>query len=362
VAETLAGLTTRGVFSSVIAIDPIYHARRYSNITYPAQWVRYPQLPGNVGLATAGRFLFAALLAKVTRLHQRSPIDLIHAHSALPCGYAAALLSRRFNIPFVVTVHGLDVFNSCFKNGLAARWRKRASIKVYRRAHKVICISRKVKELLIDTMRSRIDAEVVYNGTDVDLFAPCRDKQHDDDSPPTILLVGNLLAGKGHELVFRAVAQLRDSFPDLQCDIIGEGTDRNRFAALAENLDIANRIRFLGSRSRSQVAEAMRGCTVFALPSRYEGLGCVYLEAMACAKPVIACEGQGIGEIIHHGRNGWLIPIDGLEQLTLGLRALLSDAELRAQIGDAARQTIVSGLTLSHQAESLLKIYEDAAQ
>jgi teichuronic acid biosynthesis glycosyltransferase TuaC len=362
VAESLAELNARGVRSSVIAIDPIYHARRYSNSTYPAQWVRYPQLPGNFGLASAGRFLEAILLRKVTHLHRRSPIHLIHAHSALPCGQAAALLSRRLAIPFVVTVHGLDVLNSCFEFGLAAKWRSKASIRVYGHARKVICISQKVKELLVDIVGVRINADVVYNGTDARLFAPWRESQHTDTAPPTILLVGNLLAGKGHELVIRAIARLIDSFPDLQCDIIGEGTDRNRFATFAEDLGIANRIHFLGSCSRFQVAEAMRKCTVFALPSRYEGLGCVYLEAMACAKPVIACEGQGIGEIIRHGSNGWLIPIDGMEELTQGLRVLLSNAQLRSQIGDAARQTVVNGITSSHQAESLMKIYQEATR
>jgi teichuronic acid biosynthesis glycosyltransferase TuaC len=358
VAEALTQLHARGVLSSVIAIDSIYHARRYSSATYPAQWIRYPQFPGNFGLATAGRFLNATLLPKIARLHQRSPIHLIHAHSALPCGHAAALISQRLGIPFVVTIHGLDVFNNCFERGLAAKWRRKASISVYRRARKVICISRKVRELLADTVGPEAQA-VVYNGTDVELFAPCQPTP--SSSPPTILLVGNLLAGKGHELVLRALARLNASFPDLQCDIIGEGADHDRFAALAESLGIAHRVHFLGSRSRSQVAEAMRKCAVFALPSRYEGLGCVYLEAMACAKPVIACEGQGIGEIIRHGNNGWLIPIDGLEELTQGLQTLLSDSQLRARIGDAARQTIVNGLTLSHQAETLLKIYREAA-
>ena len=80
------------------------------------------------------------------------------------------------------------------------------------------------------------------------------------------------------------------------------------------------------------------------------------------AKPVIACRGQGIDEIIQHGSNGWLIPVDGLEELVQGLQDLLANAELRARIGQAARQTILDKLTLAHQAQSLVKIYEEAAQ
>jgi glycosyltransferase involved in cell wall biosynthesis len=358
VAETLGQLKAYGVASSVIAVDSIYHASRRTSRESPAERMRYPQLPGNFGLSSAGKFLGALLLRRVQQLHRQSPIHVIHAHAALPCGHAAALLSRRLGIPFVVTIHGLDVFNSCFQKGIAAGWRRKASLNVYESANKVVCISRKVRRLLTDAMGTGVASEVVYNGTDPSVFAPGTAQE----KTPTILMVGNLLAGKGHELVLRAFSRVEDSHPDLQCRIIGEGADRDRFAGLAKDLGISDQVHFLGRRSRSEVAEAMRNCTIFVLPSRYEGLGCVYLEAMACSKPVIACSGQGIDEIIQHGSNGWLIPVDGLGELVQGLQVLLANPELRARIGQAARQTILDKLTLSHQAESLAKIYEEAAQ
>lgn len=358
VAETLRQLKAYGVASSVIAVDSIYHASRRTSRESPAEWFRYPQLPGNFGLSSAGKFLGALLLRRVQQLHRQSPIHVIHAHAALPCGHAAALLSRRLGIPFVVTIHGLDVFNSCFQKGIAAGWRRTASLNVYESASKVICISGKVQRLLTDGIGAAVASVVVYNGTDPSVFAPGTAQE----KTPTILMVGNLLAGKGHELVLRAFSRVKDSHPDLQCRIIGEGADRDRFAGLAKDLGISDQVHFLGRRSRSEVAEAMRNCTIFVLPSRYEGLGCVYLEAMASGKAVIACQGQGIDEIIQHGSNGWLIPVDGLEELVQGLQVLLANAELRARIGRTARQTILDKLTLSHQAESLAKIYEEAAQ
>ena len=358
VAETLRQLKAYGVASSVIAVDSIYHASRRTSRESPAERMRYPQLPGNFGLSSAGKFLGALLLRRVQQLHRQSPIHVIHAHAALPCGHAAALLSRRLGIPFVVTIHGLDVFNSCFQKGIAAGWRRTASLNVYESASKVICISGKVQRLLTDGIGAAVASVVVYNGTDPSVFAPGTAQE----KTPTILMVGNLLAGKGHELVLRAFSRVKDSHPDLQCRIIGEGADRDRFAGLAKDLGISDQVHFLGRRSRSEVAEAMRNCTIFVLPSRYEGLGCVYLEAMASGKAVIACQGQGIDEIIQHGSNGWLIPVDGLEELVQGLQVLLANAELRARIGRTARQTILDKLTLSHQAESLAKIYEEAAQ
>jgi len=359
IAESTRQLEQFGINSSIIAVTPIHHRRKEPSPSAPADWVRYPQIPGNLGLSSAGRWLYARLRAEVPRLHREKPIDVIHAHAALPCGHAAALLSRHLNIPFVVTLHGLDVFNTCILGGAPAEWRRRASINVYRSARTAICISERVQRLLRDGMQEEVRSTVVYNGTDTDFFSPT------PSGPPRqpgseILIVGNLNAAKGHELALRAVRQIEASFPQLCCRIIGEGPDRARFEALARDLGIARRVQFEGRKSRAEVADAMRACSVFVLPSRYEGLGCVYLEAMACGKPVIACRGQGIDEIVKHGENGWLIPVEGLGELAQGLSTLLRSPDLRSRLGASARATVLNGLTLSDQARRLAQIYGGA--
>jgi glycosyltransferase involved in cell wall biosynthesis len=123
---------------------------------------------------------------------------------------------------------------------------------------------------------------------------------------------------------------------------------------------MAGKVRFLGRQSRKQVADAMRRCVLFALPSRYEGLGCVYLEAMSAEKPVVACRGQGIDEIIRHGSNGWLIEPGNLQELTAVLSALLQNLQLRRQIGTAARRTVLASLTSAHQATQLATLYRES--
>ena len=360
IAESTRQLEQFGVTSSVVAVTPMYYRRREPSPSAPADWVRYPQIPGNLGLSSAGQWLYARLLAHVARLHRENPIDVIHAHSALPCGHAAALLSRHLSIPFIVTLHGLDVFNTCFLGGVPAEWRRKASIGVYRAARTVICISKRVQRLLQDGTH-HVRSTVVYNGTDTNFFSPSSGEESRQEKNE-ILIVGNLLVGKGHELVLRAINRLGASFPQLQCRIIGEGPDRARFEALARDLGIAQRVRFEGRKSRAEVAAAMRACSVFALPSRYEGLGCVYLEAMACGKPVMACRGQGIDEVIEHGINGWLVPTNGLEELAQGLSTLVRSPELRQRLGASARETILNRLTLSHQAQQLAKIYGEAME
>lgn len=359
IAEPIEQLTRFNIDSSVIAVSPLHHPRKQASSSAAAEWLRFPQIPGNLGLSSAGESLYSRLLPRIRKLHSVKPIDVIHAHAALPCGHAAALLSRQLKIPFVVSVHGLDVFNSCFLAGIPADWRRKASVRAYGAARTVICVSRKVEEILKTGMPTATGSAVVYNGVDPNLFSsnPVAHLITLERSDSEILMVGNLLRSKGHELVLQALRSLKSSFPSLQCRIIGEGPDRSQFEGLSRDLGIERQVQFVGRQSRSEVAEAMRRCSIFVLPSRNEGLGCVYLEAMSCGKPVIGCRGQGIDEVIEHGRNGWLIPIDGLEELVQGISDLLSSMELRMRIGTAARQTIMEKFTLLHQAEQLARIY-----
>src|SRR5437870_10087777 len=194
-----------------------------------------------------------------------------------------------------------------------------------------------------------LSTAVVYNGVDPDIFYP------EPDSLPSnvILSVGNLIPSKGHELLLRAFGAIEQRHPTLRCEIIGDGPERARLTALGAQLGPAQRISFLGRKTRTQVADAMRRCMVFPLLSHYEGLGCVYLGAMSAGKPVIACRGQGIQEVIQHGINGFLIDPDDVHALTETLSVLLANPQLRKDIGRNARLTILRSFTLAHQAERL---------
>jgi teichuronic acid biosynthesis glycosyltransferase TuaC len=355
VAEPLPWLEQTGVVNTVLAVQPFYRGRaRASELAVPARWAHFFSLPGGLGLSTSGTFLFASILSDVRRIHHSNPVQIIHAHAALPCGHAAALLSRELGIPFVVTVHGLDAFSTNQVSGYAGQWCERVSKMVYRSARRVICISEKVRDQVMKKA-APVNTTVVYNGVDPQIFSPGK-------GPATsnvILSVGNLVPIKGHEVLLRAFAAIHQDHPGLSCEIIGDGPERSRLSALASELSIAGKVRFLGRQNRRQVAEAMGRCTLFALHSHYEGLGCVYLEAMSAEKAVIACWGQGIEEVIEHGVNGWLVDPKDLQGLTDALSLLLRNAQLRRQMGEAARRTILQGFTLAHQAGQLARVYRE---
>ncbi|HUK25557.1 MAG TPA: glycosyltransferase [Terriglobales bacterium] len=358
VAEPLLALSCAGVRSSVIAVQPFYRAASFPAESFPAQWVRYPSIPSGLGLASSGRFLFGRLLPLVRSLHAEQPIRVIHAHAPLPCGHAAALLSHKLGIPFVVSVHGLDAYSTRQVHGLPGRWCMRVSRRVYHSAARVICVSGKVRQAVEQGAGAPVNTAVIYNSADSGRFFPT-DGAAAEASAATVLSIGNLIPIKGHEMLMRALAQISHRFPNLRWEIVGEGPERPRLTALAASLGMAEKVHFLGRLNRDQVAEVMRRCALFALPSRYEALGCVYLEAMSAAKPVIACRGQGIEEIIEHGRNGYLVDSGDQDELAGALCLLLADGRRRAEVGAAARATILEGYTLTHQAGQLAQLYRE---
>lgn len=357
VAEPLRWLTRSGIRNTVFAVQPFYRELSRGNSSVPSvNWFRYFSLPAGIGLPSAGAFTFARVLSQVRELHRQQRIDLIHAHAPLPCGHAAMLLSRELRIPYVVSVHGLDAYSDVQVTGRAGKWCRRICHRLYTAAGRVICISERVREQVLEGSGGKCRTSVVYNGVDPVYFAP---SLRESPASQIILSVGNLIPSKGQELLVRAAASLVSEFPALACEIIGDGPERSRLEALAQQLQIAARMRFHGRQSRKQVAEAMQRCTLFVLPSRYEGLGCVYLEAMSAAKPAIGCRGQGIAEVIRHGWNGFLVSPDNERDLTLAIAMLLRDEPRRRTLGTAARETILERFTLAHQAEDLARIYRE---
>lgn len=359
VSDPLHALSQMGIVNTVLALQPVYRKRlRAKSSSVSAEWIRYFSFPTTFGLPTAGAFAFAGVVSRVRELQRKKGIDLIHAHASLPAGHAAMLLHFELGLPYVVSIHGQDVFATDSVGGRVGQWCDRISRRIYQTSKRVICISEIVRERVLQKMGSLCRTSVVYNGVDPDIFAP---SEANDSHRLNILSVGNLIATKGHDVLIRALATIAPEFPAAMLDVIGHGPEMTRLQQLTRELGIDKRVRFLGRQSRQQVADAMRGCTVFVLPSSYEGLGCVYLEAMSSGKPAIGCRGQGIAEIIRQGSNGFLIGPENDKELALVLGMLLRDERKRHNIGLAARDTILERFTFKQQAQNLARIYRECA-
>lgn len=154
------------------------------------------------------------------------------------------------------------------------------------------------------------------------------------DDAPLLLGMGRLHHSKAHDVSLRALALL----PDAYLWIAGSGPDEDKLKALANELGVAPRVRFLGW--RNDAPALYRSADVCVFPSRFEPLGNVVIQAWAHGLPVIAAASQGPGALIRDGADGHLIPIDNAEALAEKVRVLLADPALRQNFAAAGRARV----------------------
>jgi phosphatidylinositol alpha-1,6-mannosyltransferase len=154
-------------------------------------------------------------------------------------------------------------------------------------------------------------------------------------------------AYKGADHLIAAMPALVDRFSDVQLVAVGEGTDLPRLKSLAAKSGVPGKIHFLPFIAHDQLPNAYDHCAVFAMPSRGEGFGLVFIEAMARAKPVIGGAHGGTPDVIEDGVTGYLVPYGDVAQLVDRLTRLLSDRSLLHQMGANALAKVKRDFTFA---------------
>jgi glycosyltransferase involved in cell wall biosynthesis len=145
-----------------------------------------------------------------------------------------------------------------------------------------------------------------------------------------VLFVGRFYRRKRVDVMLRAAARLRESVPNLEVRIVGNGPCARLLHRLARDLHLADTVVWLGDVTRAELAAEYNRCAVFCLPSIQEGFGIVLLEAMAAAKPVVASRAAAIPEVVPHGV---LVEPGSPEALAAAILALHRSPENRAALG-----------------------------
>lgn len=177
----------------------------------------------------------------------------------------------------------------------------------------------------------------IHTGVDLRHFAP---RAGQNGTKLLILFAGRITRSKGVLELMEAVCRLAPAFPGLRLRMLGNGDPPvlRELRAIAERSGLPEILELAGFVSREELPDELNRACVFAAPSVCEGgPGFVYLEAMACALPVIACEGTGVEEVISPGENGLLVRPGDVDALEVALRQLLSDEEFRRRLGQGAR-------------------------
>jgi glycosyltransferase involved in cell wall biosynthesis len=286
---------------------------------------------------------FCKLVAHLARHRPR----VLHTHlvHADAYGQMAGVLAR---VPVrVSTKHGFNEFREGRIFALGDR-------SVASLAHVHIAISRGLARYLADTEGFDEDGfEVVHYG-----IAPRGDPAAYADTVPRLLCVGRLIPIKGHVVLLRAFAAAKRHVPALELEVAGRGPLEPALRALARELGVADSVRFLGY--VSPIQDAIERAAIVVVPSMGEGFGMVALEAMERARPVIAAEIGGLGELVRDGETGLLVPPGEADPFARAIVALARDLGRAREMGRAGRRRALADFLEERCIARTELLYENA--
>lgn len=288
-----------------------------------------PDVPVTVVLGERQRIRHALTRVPTTLLRQARAADVIVGTVELMPTYFAGLASALSRTPAVAWVR--NSMDRTFAEQPA--WHRWLSRWCYARLPRLVFVSRGARETLCRLQPLRDERlSVVYNPIQVERVRALAQEPLPEWAAglaerPTVLGAGRLTAQKGFDLLIRAHALLRGRGVDHELLIVGEGEDRPRLEALARELGVAGSVHLPGHLPHPYAL--MRQAAAFALSSRWEGLGGVLVEALACGVPVVAFDcPSGPAEVLRGGQDGLLVPPEDVGGLADALERVLTDPDL----------------------------------
>jgi len=244
--------------------------------------------------------------------------DLIHAHVSYPAGYIASILSKEFDIPYIITEHMSPFpFRSLMKRGKPIK----AITTAIDQANATVAVS--------PSLAHRIQSfgyqqpAVIPNIVDERRFhiIPATSAK-----PFIFFTLCGISAQKGIDHLLQAIADWKPAQEECEFWIGGQGSMLDTYKKLAETLGIGHLVHWLGYISRDAAPEYFQKCHAYVMPSRHETFGIVYAEAIACGKPVIATRCGG-PEYIVNDVNGLLVDIGNVASLSKAMQHIHQHAE-----------------------------------
>ena len=240
-------------------------------------------------------------------------------------------------VPVVVLVHHL-FGTTAFESGpiplAAATWLLERPIPLRYRGIPMVAVSESTRDDLVARGLDADRIEVVPNGVDLEHYCP--NPETTRFSTPTVLFLGRLKRYKGVDVLLRAAATLNEEGAPVRVLIGGKGDDLERLRSLTSELDLEERVEFLGFVSEEQKVDLFRRAWIHALPSAKEGWGIAVIEAGACGTPSVASDVPGLRESVQHQETGVLVPHGNSRALADAIRGLCDDPPVREEMGRAA--------------------------
>lgn len=296
------------------------------------------------------------LLAAIYHLFwfiRENEIEIVHTNTRV-AQVMGKCLSFLTGVQHISTCHGF--FKPKLGRRLCGCWGKR-----------VIAISHAVREHLVNDFnikKSRIS--LINNGVDLELFKNAYSDEEKaiikkefglKEGGPIVGIIARLSSVKGHKFLIRAMETVVERIKEAQLLIVGEGEEQEDLKALVKELGLSNSVIFM--KSILDTSRVLSIIDVFVLPSVEEGLGLALLEALCCARPVVASDVGGIYSIVKDNVTGLLVPPKNSQSLAKAILKLLEDKDLAKRLAKNGQQLVYENFSLEAMARKVQEVYKE---
>ncbi|HYE23353.1 MAG TPA: glycosyltransferase family 4 protein [Candidatus Paceibacterota bacterium] len=319
-------------------------------------------------LAYLGKIAYIPLAAlKALELHRRHPFNGAWAMMSYMVFPIVLMRMAGKRIPYLITLQEGDPFEHVF-----SRWHIRFVLPLLRYGFSHASTVQAISTFL-GTWAAKFGfkgmLQIVPNGVDVSRFTVPPPKEVEQarralgkaDSDVFLVTTSRLVHKNGIDTVIRAMPHLPDHTTFL---IYGDGPEERHLRMLAEELHVASRVRFMGQISHKALPATLAACDIFIRPSRSEGMGNSFIEAMAAGVPVIATQVGGISDFLfdkrldaEHEPTGWAIQPETPKDIAEAVSYILSNEDERRNIIENARRLVMDTYDWDHIATKMRLIF-----
>ena len=290
--------------------------------------------------------------------------QVVHTHNS-KAGFIGRLSGKLARVPVIVhTVHGFAFHDqeplwrrSLFRNleRLASHW-----------CDQMIFISQPLIDWAVaEGITCRKKTARIYSGIEMDRFSPVSEEEKNSlrakwglrEEDAVIGMVSKLWEGKGHAFLIRAFKEIKKEMPEARLVIVGEGYLMESLKAQVSRMGLLESVTFTGF--LEDVPQIIATFDVAVLPSYFEGMGRVLLEAMAMEKPVVGTRVGGIPDLIEQGLNGYLVSPGNEKELTSAILKILNDDDLALAMGRAGRRKMTERYSAESMVRSIEEVYRE---
>ena len=303
--------------------------------------------------ASFSKIKYLKSLPKLKEIINNYKPDILHAHFVTSYGLLGALSGFH---PFVLSVWGVDVFSfpkKSFLHKLILKYNLNKADKILSTSHSM------AKETKLYTNK---DIEVTPFGIDMEQFKPMNTKEElFDKDDIAIGTVKALEETYGIEYLIKAFKIVSDKYKDLPLKllIVGGGSLENSLKDLVKKLKIENKTVFVGKVPFGEVPKYHNMLSISIFPSINESFGVSVIEASACEKPVVVSNVGGLPEVVENGVSGFVVPPRNPKKIAETIEKLISDANLRKQIGENGRERVKMLYNWEDNVRQMIQIYKE---